>query len=154
MALFAGFVVRDSEPEPRVASNPENPTSEAKFDESAVTIQNEASLPVASNPGPYSPLDKRDMDKRHMQPMAGRGQNKSAQADSLGERENPTSEAKCDENVVTIQNEEPHAVAANPGLDRPLDKRDDPPCGAPGRSTTDLWAPFALNRRPNAPPCS
>ena len=61
-----------------------------------------------------------------------RGQNISAQGDALRERENPTTEANGDENMVIIHNEEPVALASNPGLDSPLDKRDNLPCGAHG----------------------
>jgi hypothetical protein len=45
--------------------------------------------------------------------------------------ENPTTEAKSDEIVEMIYNEEPVAVAANSGLDSPLDKRGKPRCGDP-----------------------
>ena len=55
--------------------------------------------------------------------------------------ENPTSEAKCEHTVVTIQNESRVAVAANSGVAPPLDKRDNPPCGPQGRSSPDPSAP-------------
>jgi hypothetical protein len=54
------------------------------------------------------------------------------------EPENLTSEANGDENVVTIQNEEPVAVAANAGVDSALDKPDKPPCGANGGASAEL----------------
>jgi hypothetical protein len=76
-----------------------------------------------------------------MQPLPRRGQNKSGQGNALRERDNPTTEAKWNDNVVIIQNEEPVAVAANSGVDSPLDKRDKPPCGAPGRSSAHLSPP-------------
>jgi hypothetical protein len=38
MALFAGFVLRDSEPKPPVETNPEHPTSEANGDDNVVSI--------------------------------------------------------------------------------------------------------------------
>jgi hypothetical protein len=38
MALFAGLVIRESEPEPPVEMNPENPTSEANDDGNVVII--------------------------------------------------------------------------------------------------------------------
>jgi hypothetical protein len=49
---------------------------------------------------------------------------------SADEPRNATREAKLDENMVIIQNEEPLAVAANSGVDSPLDKWDNLPCGA------------------------
>jgi hypothetical protein len=55
------------------------------------------------------------------------------------DRENPTSEPKRDENVVSYQNEEPVAIAANFGVDSGLDKRKKPPFGAePGASAAGL----------------
>jgi hypothetical protein len=61
--------------------------------------------------------------------------------------ENPTSEAKYDATVVAIQNESPIAVAANSGIVSPLDKRDEPPCGAQGRSSADVSAPRVAQAR-------
>jgi hypothetical protein len=52
--------------------------------------------------------------------------------------ENPTTEAKSPENAVTIQNGAPIAVASNSALDSPLDKRDDPSCGAQDRSSAPI----------------
>jgi hypothetical protein len=155
---------------PPMASNPEHPTSEAKWDENMEIIYNEEPVTVAANSGIDSPLDKRhkppcetqgrssadlpappprapETPRPHArrsfqarpaearaatQPMPRSGQHKSAQASALRERENSTSEAKCDENMVTIQNEAPVAVAANSGVDSPLDKRDNLPRGAHG----------------------
>jgi hypothetical protein len=59
MALFAGFVVRDSGPQLPVETNPENPTSEANGDVNVVIIQDEEPVAVAANSGVVSPLDKR-----------------------------------------------------------------------------------------------
>jgi hypothetical protein len=79
-----------------------------------------------------------------------RGQNISAQGDALRERENPTTEANGDENMVIIHNEEPVALASNPGLDSPLDKRDNLPCGAHGCPVNTRFG-FPETQRPTAP---
>jgi hypothetical protein len=65
----------------------------------------------------------------------------STWTNALTAKNDPTTEAKANENVVTIQNKAPFAVPANFGPDSPLDKRVNPPCRAQGRSSADQSAP-------------
>ena len=130
----------------------ENRASEAKSDESAITIQNEEHVGVMANSGADTGLDKPQEQPGTAKAKCDRvpdgsfvGEDgerealeQSTDSDALPNREakpngngmsprgenrqNDTNKAKVDESAITIQNEEHVGVMANSGADTGLDK--------------------------------
>jgi hypothetical protein len=70
----------------------------------------------------------------------------------LNQAENPTTEAKPDDKVVIIQNEDPVAVATNSGLDSPLDKRGKQPLPRRGRNKSAQGNALRKSAEPRVAP--
>ena len=165
------FAVRARQPEG------DNQTSEAKLSENMITTQNQDSERVPANSAVAPGLDNRGAKPAE---AAGRTDDDSngssaVAADPRGrrepspepvphlhraeatDRENQTSKANRDENVIIAKNQDPVRVAANsvvaPGLDKQASKPDEPK-GRPAWYPDPPKPPPGAESRPPRPPQS
>ena len=140
----------------------ENDTNEANFDESMITIQNEEPIDVTAESAVDSGLDKpqeqpgraegkcdrvpdgsfvgEDGEREALEqstdsdalPDRGAKPNGDGMSPRGENRQNDTNEAKFDESVIIIQNEEPVGVMADSAVDSGLDKPQEQPGRAEG----------------------
>ena len=153
------FAVRERQPEA------DNQTSEAKFSENVITIQNEehervpansAVVPGLDNQGakPAEAAGRSDDDSNGSSAVAsdGRGRREPSlepvahpHRPEAPVRDNPTSKANRDENVIIAKNQVPVRVAANSVVPPALDK----PGPTPDEANGDGRSPMGLLLEPS-----